>query len=250
LADNKLLLMADAGLERVVRNIKPEQAGALLGLFYDMPDAVLLLDSNYKFFFASREAERQLGYKREDILLDSRRFQSEVFSRLKEVCCDQFDRLKKQDFELKGVGYSSTDSKYNFLFNVRVEKLGQGGAMVRLMNVSRAPYHRMEEDVTVVATKFLDKRSDWLWPGDKKGEFVGKLMSEYINATPQERRIIIDLTKTCDISEGILDLLIELQEKDHRILFLNPKPEIYEKLHKNGKGVPETRLCYAVPAAV
>ena len=240
--------MADNNLERMVRTMKPEQAGVLTGLFYDRPEAVLLLDSNYNFFLASRKAEQELGYSTEDIRLDSKRYQSEVFRRLKEVCFNQFDRQKKQEFELKGVGYSSTDEKYNFLFNIRVEKLSNGGAIVHLMKVSRTQYHRLEEDVVVPVPNFVDKRLDWLWPGDREGKFEGKLISEYINATPQGRRIIIDLTKTRDICEGILELLIQLQKKDDRILFLNPTDYIYSKLHDNGQGVPVTRLCSTIPA--
>ncbi len=235
---------AESDLERLVRTIKPEQIRALVGSFYRKDDAVLLLDANYNFTLATRTAELKLGYSSDTILLDSLKLKPEVFRRLNELCQEQFDKEGKKDFELRGIAYASSDGKTDFLLNIRVVRIPLGGAVVYLRKVAKQPYQKQEEDLVVTAPTFIDdhwNRRD-IWRGET---FEEKLNAAYLSAD-QGRRVIIDLSRTKDIGLFQAKDIIDATRNKHSIIFLNARPDVYEQLHQNGKGVPAERFVYSV----
>ncbi|MEM4239817.1 MAG: hypothetical protein QXM31_01745 [Candidatus Woesearchaeota archaeon] len=237
----------ESNLERLARTIRPEQVKALIGTFYKTNETALLLDADYRFVMATRAAELRLGYSSDQILIDSLKLQPEVFKRLREICQEQFDKQGKKFFELKGVPYSSSNKETSFLFNIKVSRLRNGGAVVYLQKVAKQPYQQQEGDLVVSAPGFIDdhwNRKD-LWHGET---FEEKLNAAYLCA--KQRRVVIDLSKTRDI--GYCQAAeISAKVKDlPGIIFIEARPEIYEMLHQNGKGVPADRFYYKINATI
>jgi hypothetical protein len=232
----------ESDLERIARTMHPAQSQAIAGIVYDAPQSVMVLDANYQFLLASRQAELLLGYNSDQIRMDSLRLQHEVFRRLEEVCREQFDSQKKTQFELKGVAYSSSDKETNFVLNAQVRKLVRGGAVVNLRKVSKRNYQQQEGDLVVTAPRFIDDhagRKD-LWTGLT---FEDKLNAAYLSAA-QGKRVIIDLARTDEITYTHAKALAHKSRDAHNILFLNARPAIYDALHMNGGGVPADRFYY------
>lgn len=220
----------------------PAQAQAIAGLVYDMPPSVMVLDANYQFLLASRNAELLLGYNSDQIRMDSLRLQPEVFRRLEEVCRDQFDTRKKKQFELKGVAYASSDKVTNFLLNAQVSKLAHGGAIVYLRKISKKNFQQQEGDLMLAAPRFVDDhagRKD-LWTGLT---FEDELNAAYLSAA-QGKRVIIDLSRTEEITHIYAKALAHKARETQSIIFLNACPMAYDQLHMNGDGVPADSFYY------
>jgi len=232
----------ESDLERIARTMHPAQAQAIAGLVYDMPQSVIVLDANYHFLLASRNAELLLGYNSDQIRIDSLRLQPEVFRRLEEVCRDQFDTQKKKQFELKGVAYASSDKATNFLLNAHVGKLAHGGAIVHLRKISKKNFQQQEGDLVLVAPHYIDDhagRRD-LWTGMT---FEEKLNAAYLSAA-QAKRVIIDLSRTEEITHLYAKALAHKARETQSVIFLNACPLVYDQLHMNGDGVPEDSFYY------
>lgn len=233
----------ESNLERLARTIRPEQVKALVNNFYQSHEPALLLGPNYEFVMANRAAELRLGYTSDQISMDSLRLQPEVFRRLREICQDQFDNQGKKLFELKGVAYGSSNKATSFLFNIKVSKMRSGGAVVYLQKVARQPYKQQEGDLVVEAPRFIDDH----W--NRKDLWHGKTFEEKLNAVylcAQQRRVVIDLSRTKEVGCLQAREIAKKVSEMHNIIFLNPKPEVYEQLHLNGEGVPADRFYYSI----
>ncbi|MEM4254124.1 MAG: PAS domain-containing protein [Candidatus Woesearchaeota archaeon] len=233
----------ESNLERLARTITPEQVKVLVGTFYQSHEPALLLDPDYRFMMANRAAELRIGYTSDQIHIDSLRLQPEVFRRLREICQDQFDNQGKKFFELKGIAYGSSNKATSFLFNIKVSRMRDGGAVVYLQKVAKQPYKQQEGDLVVAAPAFIDdhwNRKD-LWRGET---FEEKLNAAYLCA--QQRRVVIDLSRTKDVGYLQAREMAKKIREMHKIILLDPKPEVYEQLHLNGEGVPADRFYYSI----
>ncbi len=216
-------------LERKV--LTTEQGRTLAHAAYNDSRPLLLLDTEYNLFFASREAERQLGYRLEHIRMDTKRFQTEKKQCFDEIAKDQFTK-GALSFDLKDILYQSTDKRYNILMDLHVERLQDGGVCITLGKVQRYEakkqpgmfqfrYKKAAGDQTVVVKGFIDHRND--------KQFMEHVNNAYVRVSGAQM-LVVDLTHAKDVMEEVLHSLAHRQN----LLFVNPNEAMTKALLEAG----------------
>jgi len=230
------------GLERIVGKLNPEHVRTLAELVYAMDKPLLLLDSAYHLFFVSEQAEKLLGYSRGQIVLDTKKFQTEKKQSFDESAREFFAN-GVYTFNLKNVAYQSTDRKFNIVMDLHVERLHGGSIGVTFKRVdkyaaAREPawyqyrYGRAVGDRHITVRGYIDNRND--------KRFLEDVDAAYVSIRGTANKLVIDLSHAKDIVPHIMTLLAA-KAREPNVLFVNPREEsLYQGLLE--KGVPPAQI--------